>query len=508
MTTQQEGFDQTAEQKPGRQAPDFTALSQALKTWAPSELEILWQRFDEIKTSADFQYFFYYCKQNALDPAAGEVVPAYRWNVIKRREVLTPIVTIGLLRKRRAPECDGIDQFVYQHDGKALVSASGTIHRKGCAHPFSATVFFDEYAVTDNRGGINYMWTKSHMMLSKVLEAQLTRMGFFDLCGEFLIDEETQRSGDEPADQTKTAAPADEFAVGEKKVADPKPETERKVNGDEPEMKPSEESVAKIESTPQAETKATAEAAKPDPTPAPQASTAEMATFDEMIALVRQKIGGATKSADPLIARYFAEYLDIQVVGGKRTIPKDRGKLMEPLTKLFASIDNNVGTLKADPEALGRELSGRKKSLLDAKFAELEWGPSLQGLARQVIALNAASEDNFLDWISAPIAGDSERGTAVNIVNMHPEALQIFFPIYLLARGRTFEVIDWAIAHGQDILKTFQDMVTAAGIPLQKWDAKLAIKIIEAVAKVSQQEAKAPPTDDDWASGGLPFEEN
>jgi hypothetical protein len=503
MTQQREGYDQTAEQKPGREAPDFALLAQTMKHWDAAELEILWERYDEIKDAADFRYFLYYCKQNNLDPAAGEVVPAYRWNTIKRREVLTPIVTIGLLRRRRAAECDGIDQFVFQHDGKVLISASGTIHRKACAHPFSATVFYDEYCAVDNRGNINAMWAgKAHMMTSKVLEAQLTRMAFFDLCGEFLIDEETQRGGDDPADQTKTE-PADEFVVGEKKPA----ETGNVVEMKAPEVAatPTEQNVAP-ETKPEPP-KAESQPAPPIPPTLPLGAVKPEPTFEDMIATARAKLGGTSKAADTLIARYFAEYLDIRPVGGKRTIPKDRSKLMPPLIKLIEVIEQRFGDLRADPELLGCELSGRKKSLLDEEFAILKWGPSLCELARAVMFLNGQAERDFAAWLSMPIAGDAQRGTGIAIAGMEPEALQIFLPLYLLVRGKAFQVVDWAIAHNEGILKTLQDMVTASGLPIQKWDIPFAEKVIQAIIQVSQAPA-SPAPDEDWANAGLPFEEN
>jgi hypothetical protein len=213
-------FDQRAEapQAPIRETPDFKAVAQQFGKWSPDDLQTLWERNDEIKSVADFKYFLNFAKQQGLDPIKGEVVPSYRWNSVKRREMMTPLVTIGVLRKRRATECDGLDQFKFEHSEalRTPVSASGTIYRKGCSRPFSATVYFDEYAATDRRGEITQTWlSKGHMWLSKCLEAQLTRLAFYDLVGDCLIEEETLRE-EAAAPAAKPAAAADEFVVGEK----------------------------------------------------------------------------------------------------------------------------------------------------------------------------------------------------------------------------------------------------------------------------------------------------
>src|SRR6185369_11924868 len=106
-------FDQRPEsqQKQPREVPDFPALAKQFATSA-ADLEILWERHDQIQSVADFKFFLLYCRKNELDPV-GEAIPLYRWNPIKRREVLTPIVSIGVMRKRRATACDGLDQFKF-----------------------------------------------------------------------------------------------------------------------------------------------------------------------------------------------------------------------------------------------------------------------------------------------------------------------------------------------------------------------------------------------------------
>lgn len=291
-------FDQRpeAQQKPPREKPDFAVLAQQFPNWGADNLEIMWDRYDEIQTVSDFRYFLFYCRQNELDPTAGEVAPLYRWNPMKRRDVLTPIVTIGALRKRRAKECDGLDEFKFTHDGQLLVSASGTIYRKGCAKPFSASVWYDEYAPRIN-GQLSTIWVgKAHMLLSKCLEAQLTRLGFFDLCGEFLVEEETAKQ-DHP--QTVEAQPkTEEFQVGEKKPA-----------GNEVETKQADAAVTATQQTAAPETKTSTE------TKAAVTETTAPITETKQAPPVTQQASGETPTAQ----RVFTIKM-VVVEDGKQTL--------------------------------------------------------------------------------------------------------------------------------------------------------------------------------------------
>jgi hypothetical protein len=570
-------YDQRPEsqQQPPREVPDFPALAKQFPNWSPGDLEILWSRHDQIQSVADFKFFLFYCRKNELDPV-GEAIPLYRYDPIKRRDAITPIVSIGVMRKRRAAECDGLDQFKFDHQGEALISASGTIYRKNCGHPFSATVYYDEYAATDRKGNLSPIWVgKGHMLLSKCLEAMLTRLAFFDLIGELMIDEETQKQAVEES-PTQTAA-TEQFKVGEKPepVAETKPApAETKPVSSEPAPAPAETKAPVIEMPkpaaaaaplytikvvaegdgtqilqevkgefPQPNKEAaglraralstqfscsfvvcdehdevvivcnplseshgkapSAAAPQPDaPPPAEPAATPEPAapmTFDVMIAKATAAIGGTSKDAAKIITRYIAAYLDLSV----KALPKDREKLTPPLNALMAVLDEKVGALKADPEGLGTTIAGRTVSALDREFAMLRWPPAIRDMARKVMALLGHDEPKFIAWLGMPIAGD------LAISSLEPAALEILFPLYLLVKARAFEVIDFAIASNEGVTKTLQEMVECSGLPMAKWDEPFATRILDAIKKLGQKNAVAPPPPptDDWSTGGLPFED-
>jgi hypothetical protein len=549
-----QGFDQRpANGAPQRETPDFAALSKLFPKWDATDLEVLWDRNDELRAAAEFKYFLSFANANDLDPMRDEVVAAVRWNSVKRRRELTPLVTIGVFRKRRGEYCDGIDPFEFEEDpkGKWPLSASGKIYRKESKNPFCAKVWFSEYAPQDENGYVVPLWAaKGHMMLSKVLEAQLTRIGFYDKIGDMLIDEETQ--------QRDAAAPkpaADEYVVGEKEPANAKVESKPDTTGSKPaatetaESKPAVNGAADPERTPgqragdkfwdgkdpkpEAPTpaaptvspklkskavqhKEAAEATAPTPEVG-QAKPSEAALdFDFMIAEISRKIGGPVKDAHMLIRRYLGAYLNIPA--GTPT-PKERTVLNPPIHELHKACnfsDSCVEDLRSDPEGLGIRLSGRIDPL-EEEFGILNWPANVRLLARKVLALQGQAPNAFREWIHMPIAGQPENGTGLEIAAIEPAGLEIFFPLFLLVKGRAFEILDWAIANGQNVTHALQQIIAAAGTPVDQWNAKVAAAVIDTLknSKAADLEPKkqaaaaAPPADevDKWASAGLPFED-
>lgn len=409
-------------QAPAREKPDYAKLAEQFTEYTADDLEIIWERNDELLTVGDFRFFLYYCKQHKVDPVVGECVASYRWNSIKGKKVLTPIVTIGVLRKRRAPECDGLDQFAFTEDGKALVSASGSIYRKGCARPFSTTVFYKEYAATNRQGSITAMWRdKSHIMLSKCLEAQLTRLGFYDVCGELLIDEETQSRG-QVEDPEPASTPPAPSPVGVK------PET----------------------SEPVVETKQ----------PEPEAPTP---TFEERMAALISKIGGEPKEATAKIKAYFRAFLGVE-----RLTAKDATFYSIPLSKLEAVIDARLADLKINPGGLGDELAGRAKGILETEFDRLNWPEDLREMAKRVMqALAHKTDQDFLTFMNVETSG-------VGLRTMPIDAIRAFLPLFLIAKGVAWDVVDQAISKNTPIADYIAKTIERSGKPLAEWDAEFA----------------------------------
>lgn len=239
---------------------------------------------------------------------------------------------------------------------------------------------------------------------------------------------------------------------------------------------------------------AATQAAPPQPTEGQAAMT-----FEVMIDKVLKLIGGNPKDGNSLLARYFRAFLN------EKTVPKDRARLTPPLQKLVEVVDQRIANLKADPESLANELAGRPaKTALDGEFALMGWPAGLCALARKVMVAAGQSEQEFAEWLQLPIVAN------FSIASMEPDALAILFPLYLLVRGRAFEVLDFAIANQRGILQTLQDMVTGAGHPLEAWTVDFAEKVLSAIQQVSKEESQpkaAAPESFDLLDVGLPFGE-
>ncbi len=236
------------------------------------------------------------------------------------------------------------------------------------------------------------------------------------------------------------------------------------------------------------------EPAPPPPSPEP--------TFDDLL----EKVSGGLAANKPLVARYLRSYLQI------KALPKsDRGKLLEPLKKLAEVIDTRFKDLAADPEGLGNLLAGRAKSKLDEEFDLLTWAQPLRDLARKVMTATGQDADQFVNWLHMPVAGDIDSGTAIEIASMEPATLELLFPIFLLVKGRVFEVVDVAVAQGRGITQTFQEVVKCSDKPVNEWDASFAERILTALreatkpdkpAKAKAKTANEPSApEEDWGGG-------
>jgi hypothetical protein len=118
-------------------------------------------------------------------------------------------------------------------------------------------------------------------------------------------------------------------------------------------------------------------------------------------------------------------------------------------------------------------------------------------LALKVMKLTKETEEQFVEWIQAPIMD----GTP--IASLGPEALEIVFSLFLLVKSRAFELVDFAIARKQPITSTLQSVVTCSGKALAEFDAPFALAILDEVQKIASEppDTTTPavaPTDDDW----------
>lgn len=176
-----------------------------LTLWTPEQTQLISTTIAPGCSTDELRLFAYACQRTGLDPFSRQIY------AIKRGGKLTIQVSIDGLRSiaERTGQLDGSQSYWCGSDGvwvdvwldsKPPAAAKTVIHRKGCAHPFSATARFADF----NAG--QGLWSKMpSVMIAKCSEAQALRRAFpADLSGVYSTDEMDQAV--EPV--TVTAAPA------------------------------------------------------------------------------------------------------------------------------------------------------------------------------------------------------------------------------------------------------------------------------------------------------------
>ena len=176
-----------------------------LTLWTPEQAQLISTTIAPGCSNDELRLFAYACQRTGLDPFSRQIY------AIKRGGKLTIQVSIDGLRSiaERTGQLDGSQSYWCGSDGawvdvwldsKPPAAAKTIIHRKGCAHPFSATARFADF----NAG--QGLWSKMpSVMIAKCSEAQALRRAFpADLSGVYSTDEMDQVV--EPV--TVSAAPA------------------------------------------------------------------------------------------------------------------------------------------------------------------------------------------------------------------------------------------------------------------------------------------------------------
>ena len=176
-----------------------------LTLWTPEQTQLISTTIAPGCSPDELKLFAYACQRTGLDPFSRQIY------AIKRGGKMTISSGIDGLRSiaERTGQLDGSMTYWCGADGqwqdvwldsKPPAAAKTIIHRKGCAHPFTATARFADF----NAG--QGLWSKMpSVMIAKCSEAQALRRAFpADLSGVYSTDEMDQAV--EPV--TVTAAPS------------------------------------------------------------------------------------------------------------------------------------------------------------------------------------------------------------------------------------------------------------------------------------------------------------
>jgi phage recombination protein Bet len=191
-----------------------------LTLWTPDQAQLISTTIAPGCSNDELRLFAYACQRTGLDPFSRQIY------AIKRGGKLTIQVSIDGLRSiaERTGQLDGSMSYWCGDDGvwtdvwlssKPPAAAKTVIHRKGCAHSFSATARFADF----NAG--QGLWAKMpSVMIAKCSEAQALRRAFpADLSGVYSTDEMDQAV--EPVTVTSIAPAGDDkvFTAGKAAIA-------------------------------------------------------------------------------------------------------------------------------------------------------------------------------------------------------------------------------------------------------------------------------------------------
>jgi phage recombination protein Bet len=191
-----------------------------LTLWTPEQTQLISTTIAPGCSNDELRLFAYACQRTGLDPFSRQIY------AIKRGGKLTIQVSIDGLRSiaERTGQLDGSMSYWCGDDGvwtdvwlssKPPAAAKTVIHRKGCAHSFSATARFADF----NAG--QGLWAKMpSVMIAKCSEAQALRRAFpADLSGVYSTDEMDQAV--EPVTVTSIAPAGDDkvFTAGKAAIA-------------------------------------------------------------------------------------------------------------------------------------------------------------------------------------------------------------------------------------------------------------------------------------------------
>ena len=196
-----------------------------LTLWTPEQTQLISTTIAPGCSNDELRLFAYACQLTGLDPFSRQIY------AIKRGGKLTIQVSIDGLRSiaERTGQLDGSQSYWCGPDGawvdvwldsKPPAAAKTIIHRKGCAHPFSATARFADF----NAG--QGLWSKMpSVMIAKCSEAQALRRAFpADLSGVYSTDEMDQAVepvtvSSAPALPTMPAGDSKVFTAGKAAIA-------------------------------------------------------------------------------------------------------------------------------------------------------------------------------------------------------------------------------------------------------------------------------------------------
>ena len=160
------------------------------------QLELIKSQIAPEATQDELKLFLYQCKRTGLDPLTRQIYCIHRWTKGGKRMTIQTSIDGFRVIAERSGNYGGQSEPLFTYENGNLISCKISVFRFHNDIRFEAAVgvaYLAEYCQYDKDGKPMGLWSKPHIMLSKVAEALALRKAYpQDLSGIYTSEEMQQ----------------------------------------------------------------------------------------------------------------------------------------------------------------------------------------------------------------------------------------------------------------------------------------------------------------------------
>ena len=161
------------------------------------QLELIKSQIAPEATQDELKLFLYQCKRTGLDPLTRQIYCIHRWTKTGKKMTIQTSIDGFRVIAERSGNYGGQSEPIFTYDKEGnLLSCKISVFRFHNDIRFEASVgvaYLSEYCQYDKEGKPMGLWSKPHIMLSKVAEALALRKAYpQDLSGIYTSEEMQQ----------------------------------------------------------------------------------------------------------------------------------------------------------------------------------------------------------------------------------------------------------------------------------------------------------------------------